>query len=386
MTDKVVFALIGAGGIAQSQHLPNLSRSDCIELRTLCDLRPEVLGEQQRKYQILQATTQYRAVLSDPAIEAVVIATREEAHASLAIESLRAGKHVYVEKPLAQTPAECEQVVLAQRETGRLLAVGHNRRMAPAYQLAKRLLAQHGGARNIHYRISDTYWIWGKNYPPGMRIVHEVCHVFDILRYLVGSPVVSVYCVASRPDDEAITLTFGNGCVATIMSCGYAHHDMPKESLEIMAELGGLIVTDYAELETFGLKGAQVRYYFAGHTHPDRDEVHQKLLALQGARGLKDLRRAYYLAGERLEELRREQVQTAERREFENYMGHHAPHINYMVDKGWRAAIDHFSGCIRGGALTELATANDAWQASRITEAAIRSRESGEVRRLDPPA
>jgi predicted dehydrogenase len=383
---KVVFGLIGAGGIAQSQHLPNLTRSDRIVLKTLCDMRADVLAEQQRKYRVPQATTDHKALLADPEIEAVVIATREESHADLAVQAMLAGKHVYCEKPLSITAADCQKVVSTQEKTGRLLAVGHNRRMAPAYQLARQILRRHGGARNIHYRISDTYWMWGRNFPPGFRIVHETCHVFDILRYLTGSKVTSVYCAAARPDDETVSLSFANGCVASIMSSGFVHHDMPKESLEAIVDLGAIIVSEYVELETFGLKDCEARYRFAGHTHPDRDQTHRDLLAIEGFAGLKALRRAHYQASERLEQLRKDGSESAERRELEGYLGGRAPLINYMVDKGWRAAMDHFAGCVRAGELTELATADDGWQVGRITEAAIQSRQTGQVVRLDPPA
>ena len=201
MKDHVVFGLIGAGGIASSQHLPNLSRARGIRLKTVCDLQLDRLRAAQGKYHVPHVETDYRNLLADPDIDVVLIATREDLHASLAIEALRAGKHVYVEKPLAETPESCAQVAEAQSQCRRLLAVGHNRRLAPAYQLARRIFLAHGGARNIHYRISDAYYIWGRAYGPGRRIIHETCHVFDILRFLTGSEVARVYCVASRPDD-----------------------------------------------------------------------------------------------------------------------------------------------------------------------------------------
>lgn len=382
MKDKATIGLIGLGGIAQNQHLPNLTRAPHVSLKAVCDLRPDVLGQMQKKYNIPVATTNHRELLADPEIDAVVIATREEAHAVLAIEAMEAGKHVYVEKPLGRTPEECGQVVEAQRKTDKFAAVGHNRRMAPAYRKASEILRANGGAKNIHYRISDHYFIWGKQFQPGMRVVHEVCHIFDILRYLTESEVRSVYSVGSRADDEAFTLKFASGCVATIMSSGYVWHDMPKESLEVIADLGGLIVTDFCELETFGLPECAPRYCFEGHTHPDRDAMHQFLLAKQGAQSMKDLRRVQWESMRRMEELRQTAPDSLEYRQLANYVGHHAPISNYMVDKGWLAAVEHFAKCVLAGKLTELATVEDGWQASLITAAAIRSRESGEVVRL----
>jgi predicted dehydrogenase len=245
--ERVVFGLIGAGGIAQAQHLPNLARAPHTFLKTLCDVREETLERMQRKYTVPHATTDHRRLLSDPEIQAVVVATREDMQAPVTIEALRAGKHVYVEKPLAQTSEACDDVVAAQRESGRFVAVGFNRRFAPAYRKAREIVLAEGGARNLHYRISDEYWRWGKGYPPGVRVIHEVCHIFDLLRWITDSEVASVYCVASRPDDEAIVLRFHSGCVASIMSSGYATMDLPKERLEVITEKGAVTVEDFVE-------------------------------------------------------------------------------------------------------------------------------------------
>src|SRR5579872_3185511 len=132
MSKQVVFGLIGAGGISQSQHLPNLTRARNIRLKTICDLRPELLEQAQQEYGVKNVTQNYKELLKDPEIQAVVIATRVDAHVPLALETLQAGKHIYIEKPLAETAEECEQLLSAVRQSGRLLTVGHNRRMAPA--------------------------------------------------------------------------------------------------------------------------------------------------------------------------------------------------------------------------------------------------------------
>ncbi|MDH7571154.1 MAG: Gfo/Idh/MocA family oxidoreductase, partial [Armatimonadota bacterium] len=330
-------------------------------------------------YSIPCATTDHREVLADPEVQAVVIATRDDVHVPLTLEALAAGKHVYVEKPLAETPEGCDRVVAAQRESGKHVAVGFNRRLSPAYTLAREILDAHGGARNLYYRISDTYWIWGARYTPRTRVIHEVCHIFDILRFLTGSEPVSVYAVESRPDDELFTLKFANGTVATIMSSGYLHCDMPKEYLEAVAEKGALTVTDFVELRTFGFPDREPLYRFPGHVHPDRDHVQRYLFAKEGAEALLNVRRVAYEAWLRLEELRRTGAQTPERAELENYQSRHAPHINYMVDKGWLQAIDHFAYCIASGETPRNANAYDGLRAAQVTAAAIKSRDTGQV-------
>ncbi|MFH1615897.1 MAG: Gfo/Idh/MocA family oxidoreductase [Planctomycetota bacterium] len=381
---KAVFGIVGLGNISKSQHLPNLSRAEHIDFKTVCDLSKDLVVQMRKKYNTRQATTDYAEMLADSEIDAVVIGTQPESHVPLTIQAIQAGKHVYVEKPLAETADECHELLKAQKNSGKLVAVGFNRRKAPAYEKAKEILQSHGGPRNIHYRISDPYVIWQPDPEPGVRVIHEVCHVFDILRYLTGSEVKSVYCVSSRPDDETITLQFESGCVATIMASGYVEYDMPKERLEAIVDTGGFFVEDFVELTTFGLRDFDKCYRFRGHVHPDRETLYQDLFAIEGAEAMIALRRilndSYY---SREWEFLKNKTRSAERDRVYHYIHNKSPFVNYMMDKGWLQALDHFAQCIINGTLTELAGPRDGLIVSLITEAVIESRKKGEVVHLD---
>jgi len=383
--EQAVFGLIGAGHLANAQHLPNLIWAPHVRFKMVCDLREELASAAQKKYNIPCMATDHRKVLADAEIDAVVICTKDEAHAPLTVEALEAGKHVYVEKPLADTRAACESVVAAQKKAGRHVAVGFNRRFSPAYRKAKELLDAHGGAWNIHYRLADSYrYTWGKDYPLGSRIFHEVCHIFDLLRWLTGSEPESVYCVQSRADDEVIAIRFASGTVASIMSSGYATRDLPKESLEIIAEEGGLIVENFVEMWTYGFPEAEDDYRFAGHVHPDRDFTHRWMFREIGAPAMRALYKRQWTLHEGKDRLRIEAIDAAPEKELAE---HHAPRGNYDVDKGWRQAIDHFAECVAEGRTPETATARDGLIAHHMAEAAARSRQTGGPVRLtsDPP-
>ena len=370
--NQAIFGLIGVGGIAQSQHLPNLTRAPHAHLKTVCDLREDLLADLREKYAVPHATTDYRALLADPEVQAVVVATREDMQARLTIEALRAGKHVYVEKPLAETAEECEAVVAAQKASGQHVAVGFNRRFAPAYRRAKELADGDGGARNIHYRISDTYVRgWGKGCPPGIRVIHEVCHVFDVLRWLAGSDAATLYTVKARDDDEIFTLTFANGCIASITSSGYVTTDLPKERLELISDEGTVIVEEFVELRAFGHLLAPPVTRYAGHSHPDREFSHKLLFEKVGAEALYGMRRVAW-------ELARDDTPHADQAERDRFVSR-GQMWNYMVDKGWLAAVDHFAECVAKGLTPRNATAADGLAASRLAHAAIRSRETGDV-------
>ncbi len=297
------------------------------------------------------AVSDYKELLADAEIQAVVVATREDAQAALAIECLKAGKHVYVEKPLAETPEACEAVVAAQRASGKHVAVDFNRRFAPAYRRASELLWGDGGPKNVHYRISDTYCRgWGRNCPPGVRVIHEVCHVFDLLRWLTRSEVASIYTVQSRPDDEIFSLTFASGCVASIASCGYVTTDLPKERLEAISEQGTVIVEEFVELRAFGFPGVEPVERFEGHSHPDHEYSHKHLFAKVGAEALYGMRRTAWELAANAAKGHPDQV------ERERFLKS-GQMWNYMVDKGWLAAIDHFAECVVTGTTPRNATA-----------------------------
>lgn len=377
--EKVKLAVIGAGGLAQSQHIPNILRSQNAILKTVCDLRMSVLQKVKQKFGISSVVTNHKSVLQDPQIQGVVIATQAEMHVPLTIEALEAGKHVYVEKPLAETEEECQEVLKVQNKAGKLVLVGMNRRLAPAYQYAKDILWRHGGPRNMYYRISDAYCLtWGKDFPPDTRVIHECCHIFDILRFFANSEVTSIYSLKARKDDEAFAMQFQSGSIASLLSSGYTTSDMPKERFEAIAEAGGITIEEFVELRSFGFKDCDPVVRFGGHFHPDGDQSHVFFYQEIGAEALYVMRRTIHQQTERHRELQEKgEIDTHEFKELDFYIRNKMPLGNYHVDKGWMAAIDHFAECIATGKEPKTTTAKDALQVTRIVNAAIKSRKTG---------
>ena len=112
-------------------------------------------------------------------------------------------------------------------------------------------MAQRGQAL-FGWVLSDEYWSWGKNCPPGVRVIHEVCHIFDLCRWFSDSDPESIYCVDSRPDDEVFVMKMASGCVCSIMNSGYVTMDLPKERVEIVSDLGAVTVEEFVELRSYG--------------------------------------------------------------------------------------------------------------------------------------
>lgn len=377
---KTRLALIGAGGLARDQHIPNITKSSVAELTVLCDLRDEALKEVSGRYPVGRCETDYRRVLEAEDIDGVVISTREDSHMALTLEALAAGKPVYVEKPLAETPEDAEKILRAQRASGLQVAVGLNRRCAPAYRYARDVMRKNGGAQNVFYRIADTYSSgWGERFGTGNRMFHELCHIFDILRFLIESEVEEVYCRSGRPDDESLLLSFESGATAMLLSSGHATLQTPKEHFEAVVAQGMVVVEEFVEVRSFGLPGEDETRFFPGHFHPFRDQEHVAEFKHGGYPALIAFRNRLV---QRMERLKLMTPQDAEYASLREYVEERMPLINYAVDKGWQAAIDNFAWSIRSGGEQYTATAQDGLRATEITRAALRSRETGRPVRL----
>ena len=193
-------------------------------------------------------------VLSDPDTRAVVIAARHAAHAALAAQALRAGKAVFVEKPLAITETEMDEVVAAQLETGGVLTVGFNRRFAPHVRKMVAALARRSSAANIVLRVNAgaipaTHWIQRPE-EGGGRIVGELCHFVDLAACLAGAPAVQVFAAGADPqasplltDNLSVVLTYADGSVATVVYSAAGDTAYPKERIEVFCE-GKVMVSD----------------------------------------------------------------------------------------------------------------------------------------------
>lgn len=267
--DTVRIGLIGAGQFAQGMHIPNIGKIPNAKLVAVAGRDGAKVVTAAKRTGAALATTDYQEVLADPEIDAVIIATRHGSHAQLAIESAKAGKHVFVEKPLALTAEDCAAVATAVADAGVLLTVGFNRRYSPHIRLAKELIADRNGPKMMVYRanagfIPLSHWV----YDPvdgGGRIVGEACHFIDLLAYISGAEVTSVHAAPLaqaggeyRSDDNlAMTIGFADGSVGQIMYAGNGTSEYPKERLEILCDKTAIGIDDFRSTVVAGFPGAQ---------------------------------------------------------------------------------------------------------------------------------
>ncbi|MGO1972343.1 MAG: Gfo/Idh/MocA family protein [Propionibacteriaceae bacterium] len=136
MEDRFRIGVLGAGQIAQAAHFPACRKSDDVELYAICDVADDLRERMVTVHQPTTSFADFDAMLADPRVDAVIIAVADQFHVPLAIRALDAGKSVLVEKPMGVTVEEAEELVEAQRRSGRVVIVGHEKRYDPGIAFA----------------------------------------------------------------------------------------------------------------------------------------------------------------------------------------------------------------------------------------------------------
>ncbi|HEX7924155.1 MAG TPA: bi-domain-containing oxidoreductase [Bradyrhizobium sp.] len=254
---RVRLGVIGAGNYASSMLLPQLAsdaRVDLVEVATNTGLSGATAV---RKFGFARASTDAAAVLEADDIDAVLIATRHASHADLAAQALRAGKAVFVEKPLAIDPDALGQLEQVIRETGNnRLMVGFNRRFSPLLQGMRAAFAP-AGPQTLQYRViagalEKSSW-YLQTESEGSRFVGEGGHFIDVLSWWLGAGPVRVSAsIAGKDIDNLIaTFDFADGSAASLSYLTGGDPRVPKEALEISASTGFAAFDNFAGFEVW---------------------------------------------------------------------------------------------------------------------------------------
>jgi predicted dehydrogenase/threonine dehydrogenase-like Zn-dependent dehydrogenase len=268
---KASLAVIGSGNYATAILIPAFKAAGA-ELHTVVS-RAGVSGfHAARKFGFRQTTTDGDSVFSDPAVNVVVVATRHDSHARISAAALRSGKHLFVEKPLALTYAEIDEIVEARAAAeavgaAPLVMVGFNRRFAPHVRQMKTLLRAVSEPRAIVITVNagaipPDHWTQDPAVGGG-RIIGEGCHFIDLARHLAGSPISGFQASslgASRgagvtEDKASIILNFEDGSMATILYLANGDKSFPKERVEVFAAGRILQLDNFRKLTAFGWPG-----------------------------------------------------------------------------------------------------------------------------------
>ncbi|MBV9446959.1 MAG: bi-domain-containing oxidoreductase [Streptosporangiaceae bacterium] len=234
---SVAAGFIGAGNYASSMLLPHLARLSTVRLAHVATNRSLSAVNAQRKFGFTTASTDANAVLEDASLDAIFIVTRHRTHADLVCRALRTGKAVFVEKPLALSRHEVDQIVEVIAETGNdRLMVGFNRRFAPLLAAMKKDFGD-GGNSASRYLVNagplaaDSWYL--NEEAEGSRFVGEGGHFIDTLSWWAGSPPEEVYAVRGpEKDDVQATIRFADSSSGTIAYLTAGNSRYPKETLD----------------------------------------------------------------------------------------------------------------------------------------------------------
>ena len=238
-------AFIGAGGFSTRMLMPLLPKQGVTKI-AVASSEGVSASYAAKKFGFARTTTNLRDILDDPTVHAVFITTPHNLHARMVVAALAAGKHVFVEKPLALNLEELEQVrQTSEQHPDQMLLIGFNRRFSPHIKAMKNWLRSAPSNKALVITVNagaipEKHWTQNKQIGGG-RIVGEACHFIDLARFLVGSPISCSYAFPMVGGDgrlgDCVTLqlNFADGSIASIHYLSNGHKEFPKERIEVFA-------------------------------------------------------------------------------------------------------------------------------------------------------
>jgi predicted dehydrogenase/threonine dehydrogenase-like Zn-dependent dehydrogenase len=259
---SVRLGVIGAGSYVPAMLLPHFKSAgaEFISIATASGVSALDVG---KKFEFQRAVSDAEQVINDENVNLVLVGTRHDLHAQLAVKVLERNKHVFVEKPLALNDGELDEVIEAASRSRAQLMVGFNRRFSPLALKAREFFADRRAPLSILYRvnagrITADHWVHDP-IQGGGRIVAEVCHFVDLMQFWTGAPPISVYAApiagnrhdVSDHDSVFITLRFADGSNGCIAYLAEGDKKLAKERVEIFCEQKTFVLDDFRHANTY---------------------------------------------------------------------------------------------------------------------------------------
>jgi predicted dehydrogenase/threonine dehydrogenase-like Zn-dependent dehydrogenase len=275
---RINIGLIGCGNFTRSTHLPNLYKNRAFQIRAIASATGSSAASVVSRYGVRRSTTDYHDILSDPEIDAVLIATRHHMHGPMACEALRAGKHVLVEKPAVLNWEQYHELEKTLLETDGVYMVGYNRRYAPLAVELKKCIKDDLGLM-VQYQvcvpeIPPDHWTLNP-VEGGGRLIGEAEHFFDFINFLAGeSPTkVTARCILKESEtiysqfNFMIDLEYKNRVLGTVMYTSYAAAGSPRELITVYQGQKTMKVDEFKKLMVRGDMKKTRRSPFADMGH-----------------------------------------------------------------------------------------------------------------------
>lgn len=261
--DSVSIGVIGAGLFGKALLVPALAKIDGVRFHTLCTSSGANAYHTAKKYGFENCTTDYETILKNEEINSVIILTPHSLHARMVIESLQAGKNVFVEKPLCINEEELREItgiyssITYSSQSIPFLIVGYNRRFSPHSENLKKFLVNRKDPLMINYRVNagfvpPEHWVHSEE-EGGGRVIGEVCHFVDFMIYLTNSIPIQVYAVrvsgnnktVVNDDNVSIVIKFKDGSVGNIFYSASGDKAFSRERVEVYCEGKTFVIEDY---------------------------------------------------------------------------------------------------------------------------------------------
>jgi predicted dehydrogenase len=260
---KGIIGIIGAGNFTKMTVMPALKKSGA-QYKYISSAGGLTATSLAKKYSIARSTTDYQEILRDDEVDLVLVTTRHDLHAKIVTEVLRAGKHVFVEKPLAIDRVGLSAIVKTYQSLNTDLSVnvGFNRRFSHYAQKAKSLLGDASADLNMIATMNAGFipkdvWVHDMK-TGGGRIVGEACHFIDLMQFFSGSKVQAVMMSGlglhpeEHTDNAIITLKFASGAQGVINYFSNGNKSYPKERIELHSQGRTLIIDNFRKMMGYG--------------------------------------------------------------------------------------------------------------------------------------
>lgn len=305
MTKDIRWGIIGLGWFGEV-HAEVLAEMPGVELAAVCTRRPQRLAEVADRHQVRRRYTDYHQLLADPDIDVVGITTHIQDHRDIAIDALRSGKHVFLEKPMAPTPADCDQILAAAAAAPGNFMVGHICRFDPRVALAKQAIdeGQIGQIVSMHARRNLSVKIGRMVLDSISALMGDGIHDGDLMLWFSQAKPVSVYAQEIHPgnnkypDGGWAMARLDSGAILVIESIWHLPESTPYQidaRMEVIGTQGALYINcgeagleihdnagnrrpdtlywPYVNGQRFGILRAELRYFAdcaAAGRRPDR--------------------------------------------------------------------------------------------------------------------
>ena len=293
-------AVIGCGSVARAQHIPNIVQSSRMILHTCVDLDDSVLAECRDAFGAKHIRKDFDGAIADPEVDMICLATTEKLRLPVIALAAKAGKPVYVEKPLAKTLDELYEIQRVVLAAGIPFCVGHNRRASPAMLDAQRIFRQHmthpkacpwrwhregdqlpslpdDGVPSVSVRINDDWyswkgWVFDKAQAPHGPMLFEMTHFTDVCNWFLADDPVEVTAVETGMLNMAVIVRYQSGALATIVIGNNGTMGYCKELYELMGNGGYIAIDHMLEVRTAAIEGAP-----ATTTYPMVHDLHPQI-------------------------------------------------------------------------------------------------------------